>query len=414
MSAGDFDRILDRTGSLSVKWDKRAISRICNNPDAIPHWVADMDFAVPPSVADALRAQADHAVLGYPHFDSLRETFIAWTAKRHRWKVDVSSVVITPGLLTSLALMIEMLGQKGDGIILPLPAYKPFVDIIENLERTPVPLHMPYDAASARFSLDPDELERLMAKPENRMLLFCSPHNPTGIVFTERELDDIARLSARYGVIVLSDEIHADLTFPGINHIPFDVAARRHGAVCATCMAPSKTFNIAGEHYSVVVCTDDNVRTHLIHRLRTLHMGADLLAATTAAAAYNGGYEWLMELNEYLMRQALHIENRLAQSGTGLEFVTPRASFIGMIDCRNIFDRVAADARSHPELYDNSRSPDGGLLSRFFGQRAAVAMNDGTWFGDRYGQFVRFNYGTPRVRVDEALDRIIAAVRNLP
>ena len=413
MDSFDFDTPIRRSQSLSVKWNREAIASICNNADATPHWVADMDFPAPPAVLEALHAQAEHGVLGYPAFGTIASTFAAWSEQRHNWLVDPSMVVPVPGMLASIATLVELYSQPGDGIVVPMPAYKPFVDIVRRLGRTLVEWPMKYHPDSARFILATDSLGALLSRPNTPILLFCSPHNPTGRVFGEQELHAIAEIAARCTAMVISDEIHADLSFPSSHHIPFDTVARQYGIACATCMAPSKTFNIAGEHFSIVVCSDQSVRSRLQHRLRALHIAPDLLATVTTLAAYGHGYEWLVHLNRHLVSQARIIGERLEHSGTGLRFVAPEASFIGLIDCTAILAKVEADAARNPELYRSATSPEGGILSRFFGQRAGIAMNDGSWFGAHYGNFVRFNYGTTKAAVEQAIEAMLAAVNRL-
>ena len=410
----DFTTAVNRSGTLSVKWNKEAIRSICGNAEAAPFWVADMDFTAPPSVIEALAQQVDHGVLGYPDFSTVQTVFSHWAQKRHAWHVEPREVITSHGMLASIATLVELESAEGDEIILPMPAYQPFVHIIRNLGRKVRTWPMRYDEEQRRFSLDIPLLERLARRERTPILLFCSPHNPTGRVFSESELTAVAEIAGNHGLTVLSDEIHADLTLPGHTHIPFDLLARRYDIPCATCMAPSKTFNIAGEHFSIVVCSTNELTRRLRHRFKALHLAPDLLATATALAAYEGGYRWLTSLRQHLADHIDLISRRLDASGSGLHFIAPEASFIGLIDCFEIMDRVKADATHHPELYDRSASPAGGLLSRFFGQRAAVAMNDGTWFGSDYGRFVRFNYGTSTEEVSSAIDAIITAAEHLP
>ncbi len=413
MEQFDFTTPIDRCNSLSVKWDKEAIASICNNGEAKPYWVADMDFTAPPAVLEALQAQITHGVFGYPKFDTLKETIVAWAKQRHQWVIDPTLMASSPGMLASIASLVELYSEKGDGIVLPMPAYKPFVNIIKGLGRTLVPWPMHYDTDRAHFTLDFVTLRKLLAQPQNPLLLFCSPHNPTGRVFTEKELTAIAEIAAEFSTTIISDEIHADLTFPGITHIPFGVIADRYSIRCATCIAPSKTFNIAGEHFSTVVCSSKAMHLQLTRRMRALHISPDVRATVTALAAYKNGYEWLMQLNKFLLTQTQLITHLLQESKTGLKFIVPEASFIGLIDCSVIYKRVAEDAKNNPSLYNPNTSLEGGLLSRFFGQRAGVALNDGTWFGNDYAQFVRFNYGTSPQAVKEALKSMIEAVKAL-
>ena len=414
MGLFNFDTPVDRSESLSVKWDKRVVRSICNNEKAEPFWVADMDFTIAPAISLALRKQADHAILGYPIFTSMKESFCEWTRIRHNWNPHKDSVVIAPGMLTSLALLVELITREGDGIIVPLPAYQPFISMVNNLGRKLLTWDLPYNHEKASFSLDFDSLEAMMKESTTKVLLFCSPHNPTGLVFSLEELEKIARLAKQNNVVVLSDEIHADLAYTYSNHIAFDTVARSVGCTAVTCMAPSKTFNIAGEHFSVAIFSDQLLAGHFKRRLQSLFLGTGLLSTVTGLCAYQEGYDWLMELIPYLESQATFIDDFLKARIPRLKFVKPLASFIGFIDCIDIMESVKKDAQANPVLYDPTISPSGGLLSRFFGQRAAVAMNDGTWFGKDYHSFVRFNFGTQKSKVEAALERMEKAVSLLP
>jgi cystathionine beta-lyase len=178
-------------------------------------------------------------------------------------------------------------------------------------------------------------------------------------------------------------------------------------------MAPSKTFNIAGEHFSVAVCSDPQLANRLTNRMHSLFLGTDLLATTVALAAYHHGRQWVQDLTAYLSAQACHIDEVFKRQEPRLKFVRPSGSFIGLIDCRAIKETIRSRSAIETKLVDGSIGGEGGMLSRFFGIHAAVAMNDGTWFGDDYGDFVRFNYGAPRQLVDQALNRIIRSVEQL-
>lgn len=408
----NFNTLIERRGSLSVKYNREAITSICNNGDANPFWVADMDFAAPPAVLEALQQQVDHGILGYPRFPHLTETIGTWLERRHGWRVNQSLIATAPGMLSSIATLVELYSQEGEGVIVPMPAYRPFVTIVESLGRELIPWPMHYDG-EGKFSLDFDHLSHLLEASRPPLLIFCSPHNPTGRVFTLEELYQLVELCATFKVTIISDEIHGDLTFPQTTHYPLGAIAEGSGVECATCVAPSKTFNIAGQHFSSVVCSSSAMHRKLTQRLEALRISPDILATVAASAAYSGGYEWLISLNNYLSNQAKNIAKQLKEGGSGLLFVPPEASFIGLIDCSAIYERVALDAENNSELYNPKLSPQGGLLSRFFGQRAAIAMNDGSWFGRGWEHFVRFNFATTEKRIEEALVAITTAIENL-
>ncbi|MFA6844919.1 MAG: aminotransferase class I/II-fold pyridoxal phosphate-dependent enzyme [Sphaerochaetaceae bacterium] len=407
----NFDAKIDRKGTLSVKWNEKAIASICGNPDAEPFWVADMDFTASPEIQREVTKAAQKGIYGYPHFDGNREVFCSWAKLRHNWEVEPSEVIICQGLLTSLAMLTETLTNEGEGVIIPMPAYQPFVRIVNNLKRKLVRWPLLFSETTHTFSLDWETFEKLCEN--TKLLIFCSPHNPTGLEFSIEELTKLCLIAKKHEVTILCDEIHGDLSFG--THTPLLSIARKTGTRCATCMAPSKTFNIAGEHFSVVVTDDIPIKEALCGRMSQLFVSETSFFSTTAAiTAYKEGFPWLMQLLPYLKGNIDLIDSYFKAHIPSLTFIRPDASFIGLIDCQGILPKVERDAVMNPELYDSRLSPNGGLLSRFFGQRAKVAVNDGTWFGgDEYRQFVRFNYGVRRENIKVALQRIEMAVSNL-
>lgn len=401
----DFDRPVDRKTSLSVKWNPSAIASICGNPHATPYWVADMDFPLPEEVATKARQLFELGVFGYPYAPQQRTVFCTWAAKRHNLQLQADQVVISQGVLVSLSLLVEVLTQAGDNIIVPLPAYKPFVTIVNNLERNLLGWPLLYDEQAHSFSLDWDAFEALCS--QSKLLIFCSPHNPSGLEFSKEELVRLCLIAKRHGVAIISDEIHADLSYA--EHCCLLEPAKQVGCDAIVLMAPSKTFNIAGEHYSVTLFNDDVLKQRLLERMEQLHLESpSLTAITLALACYQEGGLWLQELLSYLRQNADYLADNLDNR---VVFIKPKASYIGLLDCSAILDLVAKDEVQHPELYAEASSPQGGLLSRFFGQRAGIGVNDGTWFGgDAYKHFVRFNYGTQRASVERAVAKVNQAV----
>ncbi len=406
-----FSQEVQRKGTLSVKWNPKAIKGISANEHAEPFWVADMDFLAPPGVVQAAVETAKGGVYGYPFTENKEQLFCSWAEKRHNWKPNRKDVVICPGMLTSIALLTEMLTEEGDGVIVPMPAYQPFVRIVHNLGRKLIPWPLAYDKKNHTFSLDWDVYEELCNQA--KLLIFCSPHNPSGLVFSEAELKKVASTAKDHQVAIISDEIHADLSFKA--HHPLISLATEVGCTAVTCMAPSKTFNIAGEHFSVSVFNDDELRTAFIRRLDQLYLsGSSFFSTTLALTAYETGEPWLKELLAYLQENISFMDAFFKERLPSLTFIRPEASFIAFIDCSAIIGLVEQDALAFPDLYDVKKSPNGGLLSRFFGLRSEVALNDGTWFGgDDYRAFVRFNYGTRKERIACALERVEQAIKFL-
>ena len=261
-----------------------------------------------------------------------------------------------------------------------------------------------------RFFLD---REKFAKDAENAdMIIFCSPQNPSGIVFTEEELRFVLETAKKHDITVISDEIHSDLVHPNAKHIPMGLVNERVGAKCITLFAPSKTFNIAGEHIAFAVFSHSEMETAFREAESALWLDEPgITGGELAYAAYTKGGEYNKALCRYLGETAEAMRKYLADNCPGLKMANGDASFVTFIDCSEYYQRIEAEVLGHPDRYQGGEG--GGILSRFFGVNAGVAMNDGTWFGSDWYGFVRFNYGTSRGRVMKALERIVRAVKSL-
>ncbi|MGM0432281.1 MAG: MalY/PatB family protein [Spirochaetota bacterium] len=407
MGRYDFDTELDRTHSESVKWDRDAIERIAGNSEAVPFWVADMDFASPPEVIEALKQRVTHGIFGYPSKKAVTDALLAfcqWTEAQHAWQVPPEEVLYTPGLISTLSIFVTLLTHPGEGVVIQTPAYRPFFSIITDNQRNCLENPLLYDDVEHRYTFDFPHLENLLARRDTTLLLLCSPHNPAGRVWTSQELQRVYELCASYEVAVVSDEIHADLCFDGHVHTPFSSlqTGSANQPATVTCMAPSKTFNIAGEHFSCAVVPDPELRERLNRELSRLSISSPgILAATAAEAAYRHGAQWLGELKAYLQENARLIDEVFSTQIPQLSLVRPEASFIAFIDCRELLPLL-------------SQAGYTGTLAGFFGQYADTALHDGRWFGRDGRGFVRINFGTPRENLKRALEKIGDAVERLP
>lgn len=404
----NFDEPINRKGSNSMKWNKNAMQAMCGEQDSLPLWIADMDFKACKEVLAALQAEIDLGVLGYPVQAGYEPYFRQWVAKRHNWVIDDQDIQVCQGVLTSIAFMVELQSKEREGVIVPMPAYQPFVRIVSGLHRTLLRWPMIYDQRKHTFSLDWSKLDELCSKA--RILIFCSPHNPTGIEFSPDDLKRVCTVAKKHDVFIICDEIHSDLSY-GVHH-PLVPIAEAVGVNAATCMAPSKTFNVAGEHFSVVVSKDHDLLHRLFMRMDTMFVAERSLTGNIVArACYQYGYDWLMQLIPYLEANAQFIINWLRRNVPAITMIEPHATFVSFLDCRDILPLVELDAKAHPEIYNHRLFPSGGMIGRFFGKYAHLALQDGTWFGgEEYKQFVRFNYGTQRTVVEDALERIKGAV----
>ena len=390
---------IERKDTNSVKYSPKAVEGLCGNPNAEPFWVADMDFAAPKEAREALMETAQLGLYGYPAFDDLDEVFVDWVRKRHSCTLSTDNVVVSPGILASIAAMTELFPQRD--VIIPRPAYRPFVDIASRHGRTIHDWPLVYEREGGLYGLDFAALEEIASRPGRKILYFCSPHNPTGRVWTEDELEATARICDKHGIAVFCDEIHCDLTYRSQHHIPFFEIAKGRGLDCVVFMAPSKTFNIAGEHFSATVFTDTKLRDLFKEHLERMRMAEiSLFSGTAARACYLNGYNWLMELTQCLEDNARRMRVFLSEELPQIRFATPQASFVTFLDCSEVLAML------------RDRHIDMDLVT-FFGKEASVAMNAGPWFGEGYDGFLRFNLGTDWLHIEGALKRMKAAVEKL-
>ncbi len=379
----DFTTVLDRRNSDSIKWNESALKQVCGNPKAIPLWVADMDFAAPPEVIQALKNRVDHGVFGYavgPR--DVFKHFIHWTRSRFNWEADPGHICYTPGIISALATAVSLYSSPGDGVIIQPPVYRPFYSLIKAQDRRVLENPLLYD--DGRFTMDFDHLETLMK--ESSLMLLCSPHNPSGRVWTEGELRELSRLAKKHSVLVVSDEIHADMTYTGHTHHPMGSILENS----ITCMAPSKTFNIAGEHFSCIIIPDENMRNRFSRRLSAFAMHEPGITARTASlAAYRHGEPWLKELIKLLEKHVTLMDQFFTHEVPEVKFIAPEASFIAFLDVSELEKRLLP----------------GEDLVNLLGTKGGIALHRGSWFGTGGEGFVRINFGTPTSILTDALQR---------
>jgi cystathionine beta-lyase len=383
----DFDTAVPRNNTASLKWDGR--SGYFGSQDLLPMWVADMDFAVPEAVSRALVERAAHPVFGYTlATDSLYQSLIGWLDKRHGWKVQRDWILFSPGVVPSLhAASLAFAGPR-EGVIVQPPVYFPFFSAVTETDRRLI--RNPLELDGERYVIDFAHLEQC-ARQGARLLMFCSPHNPVGRVWREEELRAVLDIARRHRMVVLADEIHHDLIFPGHRHTPLALLAEPGDAIVTT-VAPSKTFNIPGLGLSALIVPDPKHRTALRKAFELLHLGASNPFSLVAfEAAYRDGEDWLEALLAYLTETRDEVAEFLARHVPAIKLVPAEGTYLLWLDCRGL---GMGDAE----------------LRRFFIHQAKVGMNPGTVFGEGGSGFMRMNIGTPRANVREALRRIAEAV----
>lgn len=382
----DFDREILRGGTASVKHDGR--EAYFGRGDVVPLWVADMEFAAPAAVTQALKARAMHPVYGYTQYpESMFEALMAWLKKRHGLEIEREWIVMCPGVVPSLHAAVLAFAQAGEGVIVQPPVYFPFFSCITNTARRLVlnPLRL----EQGRYLFDLDHLEQCAAAGA-RMLLLCSPHNPVGRVWSRKELSDVLEIARRHNLIILSDEIHADLVYPGKTHTAMATLPDSMHSVI-TAVAPSKTFNIPGLGLSALIVPNPAHRAALHKAFDLLHVTASNPFSVVAfEAAYRAGEPWLDSLLDYLDETRDAVGHFLRERLPRIRLVEPEGTYLLWLDCRAL-------------------GMDDKQLKHFFVHQAGVGMNPGTVFGEGGSGFMRMNIGAPRHIIMNALERIAHA-----
>lgn len=378
-TAMDFETVIDRTGSDSLKWDKYA------GRDILPLWVADMDFAAPPAVLEALHQRIDHGVFGYTRAGAeLNASTVAYLARRYGWPVDAEQLVWLPGLVPAINLACRAFAAAGDALVTASPVYPPFLSApgLNGLELIRVPL---VESACGQWDWDFAALEAAIT-PKTRILLLCHPQNPVGRIWTRAELERLAAMAEQHDLIVVSDEIHCDLLLEdGARHIPFASVSAAAAARTVTLMAPSKTYNVPGLSCAFAVIGNPALRLKFQRAMRGIMPEINVLGMVATEAAFRAGADWHQALIARLRDNAARVVAQLDGIG-GLRVRAPQATYLAWIDCR-------ASGIENP--------------IRFF-EDAGVGLSDGADFGQP--GFVRLNFGCPPATLDLALARMRGAL----
>jgi len=387
----DFDRVFERKNTHSAKWDGVKIQH--GDKDILPLWVADMDFQTAPPVIEALKKQAEHGIFGYPlRPKSYLDAVVDWVERRHGWKIDPKWLTYSPGVVTALNLCILTYSRPGDGVIVQPPVYYPFYRTIENNGRRI--LSNPLKIETDRYVMDFDNLEK-QAGPRTRIMILSSPHNPIGRVWKSEELQRVGNFCVDNDVVLVSDEVHSDLVFKGNKHVPIasisdDIASR-----AITCIAPSKTFNLAGLKTSVLIIPDSKIRRQYETTLQNLSLGMDNSFGLVALeAAYSHGEEWLDALLAYLEANMEFTIQYFEKHIPRIKARRSEATYLLWLDCRGL------------GLNDKD-------LDCFMLEKAGVWLDDGPMFGRGGSGFQRINIACPRAILEQALNRIENAVKSL-
>jgi cystathionine beta-lyase len=387
MDKYDFNTVYDRKGSGCYKAD--ALKMLFGKEDLLSLWVADMDFAIAPEVQAALQKRLEHPIFGYnfrlaPYYAAI----IDWIDKKYRWQINKEWIINTPGIVTALNVAVVVLTNPGDNIIVQMPVYDPFFDAVQKHGRTLLTNSLLL--TGGRYEIDFADLEQKLKI--SKLFFLCNPHNPVGRVWTRDELLQIGRLCKKHGVIVIADEIHADLVFNGHQHVAFG-SLEDFADFTIACYSPSKSFNLAGLCTSAVVIPDKALRKPVYDFVQSMHLYlGNSFGIVALQAAYTQGESWLNELVAYLESNRDYLCAFFARYLPHLNVIKPEGTYLAWIDFRSL------------EISDAD-------LNNLIVNRAGLALSMGRTYGEDGTGFVRLNFGCPRSRLEQACEKLYATFK---
>ncbi len=376
-----FDEIIPRRHSNSYKWDSAADDAV------LPMWIADMDFRTAQPVIDALVKRAQHGIFGYAKVpDAYYDAVTNWFGRRHGFAIQKDWILFTTGVVPALSAVIKALTVPGDGVIVQSPVYNCFYSSIRNNGCAIVSNDLIYK--NGNYTIDFAGLERIAADPRNKLLLLCNPHNPAGRVWTKEELMKIGDICIRNGVVVVSDEIHCDLVYPGYRYIPFASVSDEFLQHSVTCTAPSKTFNLAGLQVANIFAADPGVKKRIDKALNINEVcEINPFAIEGLIAAYNEGEEWLEQLLTYLRENYVLLKDFFETHLPQLKVLPLQATYLVWVDC-------------------SALGQSSGQITEMLLEKEKLWLNDGKLYGANGDHFVRINIACPKALLNDGLNRI--------
>lgn len=389
MTHYDFDKIIPRRGTNSVKWD------MAKEEDVIPMWVADMDFEVAPAIKDAVKKRADHGIFGYTKVpDAYFQSIADWFERRHNWKIDTSSILYTTGVVPALTCCIKALTRPNDKVLIQTPVYNMFYPCITNNGREMAESPLIYE--NNTYRIDWEDFEEKLSDSKVKIFILCNPHNPGGRVWTIEELSRIGRLCLKHGVIVVADEIHCELAMPEFTYTPMATVLPGAADNVVTCNSPSKAFNIAGLQIANVVCPSKAVRNKIDEALKRNNVsGVNPFGVLALQAAYNESGEWLDELNRYLDNNFKVLKDFLNTNFPQVGVTMLEGTYLVWLDMRQF--HISSDELTKKLLHEGK-----------------VFVNSGTLYGKHTGEgFLRVNIACAHQTMLEGLNRMARVLRTL-
>lgn len=389
----NLDEVIDRTAVATLKFDGDMMQSIFGDSTLWPSWVADMDFKAAPEVIAALARRLDHGVFGYESStEALPTAVVSWLSTRYGWSTSPDKIITTPRTLNSLSVMIDLFSAEGEGVIVQPPVFYDFKLLISANRRRLV--KNPLRLEQGRYQMDFDHLESVAAKPENKLLIVCNPHNPIGRAWSKQELSTLSEICSANQVFVIADEIHGDLVYRN-RYTPLASVSREAALNCASCVSPIKSFNLAGVANSMIVVEHDDRRQLCKNWYNRFEVNKNNVFTNAAMlAAYSSGEDWLEQVTDYIQGNVELLGSFLQQNIPAVKIIEPEATYLVWLDCREL----GLDARQ---------------LEAFLANEARMATNPGHWFGREGAGFVRINVACPRPVLETALKQLEKAVTRL-
>lgn len=388
----EFELVIDRKETRSVKWgNMEAVYGIDDASDILPMWIADMDFKAPQPIIAAMQERLDHGVFGYSYIcTKCKDSVRSWLSSRHGWETQNDWMLFHHGVVPAIGTVVETFTKEGDNVLITSPVYPPFFNVPGHQNRNIIDCQLKEE--NGNYFIDFEAFERSLQQ-DVKLFILCNPHNPGGIVWSEEELRKILRLCKQYDVLVLSDEIHADLVLPDFKHIPLAKLAEEEGGKVITCVAPTKTFNLAGIQCAIMITEDEKLREAL-QQSAMAHGQMDLsaFAASALVSAYTECGEWLENLLEIISSNMDYVIDQLPKAVPGVSIQKPHSTYLLWIDYRGT-------GLSEEEMMDK-------LLNK-----GKLALEPGTKYGEAGRGFLRMNIATPRAIVEDGVNRFIKAMQ---
>jgi len=395
----DLDKVYDRKNSDSIKWN--SLKSMFGSEDAIPMWVADMDFPIAQPIVEAIQKRAEHPFYGYTSpDDDVVDSIVDRLLRKFDWKIEPEWIVFTPGVIPALNAAVRSISQPGDGIILQPPVYFPFFPVVTNSGCQIV--NSPLKLESGRYEMDLDDLKSKFKSGDghfgpanrNRGIIVSNPHNPVGRLWSREEQIEMGEIVIGNGGIVISDEIHCEILFKGYKHTPFASISQDFAKNSIVCMAPSKTFSLAGLEVSTIIIPDAKLRNNFAAARAGIMPGPNVYGYVALQAAYRQGDEWLEQVLAYLQGNLDFMTGFMKSRVPRIKLIEPQGTYLMWLDCRGL------------GLCEKD-------LEKLFFENALVGVSSGAMFGMGGSGFLRMNIACPRSLLKEALERIEKAVNNI-